>query len=150
SLLYHLIFFVIYLYITALWHLAFVVSVLEPNVWGLSAIKRSNQLLRQKKSTAFRLAGYYLAAAGISKPIVYGILVFHNAASGKVSLFGYEFVASHNHGMLKVLLVVCAVLLTGVNLSGLLVQNMFYYVCKSHHHQVIDKEALHNYLELRQ
>lgn len=55
-ILYDIIFYVIYLYITALWHLAFVVSVLEHNVWGLSAIKRSNQLLRQKKYTAFRVA----------------------------------------------------------------------------------------------
>ncbi|EFH46216.1 hypothetical protein ARALYDRAFT_329571 [Arabidopsis lyrata subsp. lyrata] len=33
-----------------------------------------------------------------------------------------------------------------VNLIGLLVQSVFYYVCKSFHHQEIDKSALHDHL----
>lgn len=33
-----------------------------------------------------------------------------------------------------------------VNLVGLLVQSVFYYVCKSFHHQEIDKNALHDHL----
>lgn len=33
-----------------------------------------------------------------------------------------------------------------VNLVGLLVQSVFYYVCKSYHHQGIDKTALHDHL----
>ena len=34
-----------------------------------------------------------------------------------------------------------------VNLIGLLVQSMLYYVCKSYHHQSIDKSALSDHLE---
>ena len=37
-------------------------------------------------------------------------------------------------------------LLVIVNLVGLLVQSVFYYVCKSYHHQGIDKSALHDHL----
>ena len=33
-----------------------------------------------------------------------------------------------------------------VNLVGLLVQSVFYYMCKSYHHQGIDKIALHDHL----
>lgn len=33
-----------------------------------------------------------------------------------------------------------------VNLVGLLVQSVFYYVCKSYHHQPIDKTALYEHL----
>lgn len=37
-------------------------------------------------------------------------------------------------------------LLLLVNLVGLLVQSVFYYVCKSYHHQEIDKSALQDHL----
>ncbi|KAF5733569.1 hypothetical protein HS088_TW16G00009 [Tripterygium wilfordii] len=37
-------------------------------------------------------------------------------------------------------------LLVIVNLVGLLVQSVFYYVCKSYHHQGIDKSVLHDHL----
>ncbi|KAK4386405.1 hypothetical protein Sango_2511100 [Sesamum angolense] len=37
-------------------------------------------------------------------------------------------------------------LLVIVNLVGLLVQSVFYYVCKSYHHQGIDKSALYDHL----
>lgn len=37
-------------------------------------------------------------------------------------------------------------LLVLVNLVGLLVQSVFYYVCKSYHHQEIDKSALQDHL----
>lgn len=33
-----------------------------------------------------------------------------------------------------------------VNLVGLLVQSVFYYVCKGFHHQMIDKSALYDHL----
>ncbi|KAJ6417815.1 hypothetical protein OIU84_001239 [Salix udensis] len=81
---------VVHVYITALWHLASVVSVLEP-VYGLVAMKKSYELLKGKIRVAV------------------GALVI-------------------------------------VNLVGLLVQSVLYYVCKSYHHQGIDKTALHEHL----
>ncbi|KAK1356247.1 hypothetical protein POM88_049503 [Heracleum sosnowskyi] len=33
-----------------------------------------------------------------------------------------------------------------VNLIGLLVQSVFYYVCKSYHHEGVDKSALYDHL----
>lgn len=37
-------------------------------------------------------------------------------------------------------------MLVVVNLIGLLVQSVFYYVCKSYHHQGIDKRVLYDHL----
>ncbi|KAI3838335.1 hypothetical protein MKX03_005463 [Papaver bracteatum] len=126
-------FFVVYAYITALWHLAFVVSVLEPGVWGFSAITKSKQLLRQKFCAAYGLEILYLVAVWIVESIVYEYVLFHD--------YGL-------HILIKVLLVlVCVILLVLVNFIGLLSQNVFYYACKSHHNEVIDKQALHNHLE---
>ncbi|KAI3954423.1 hypothetical protein MKW92_039890, partial [Papaver armeniacum] len=33
-----------------------------------------------------------------------------------------------------------------VNLTGLLVQSVFYYACKSHHNEVVDKKLLYDHL----
>ncbi|KAI3959655.1 hypothetical protein MKW92_012240, partial [Papaver armeniacum] len=130
---YNIVFFVVHAYIAALWHLAFVVSVLEPGLWGFLAITKSKQLLRQKFYAAYGLETLYLVAVWIVEFIVYEYVFFHD--------YGL-------HIMIKVLLVlICVILLVLVNFIGLLSQNVFYYACKSHHNEVIDKEALHNHLE---
>ncbi|CAJ2677879.1 unnamed protein product [Trifolium pratense] len=90
-----LLFLVAHVYITALWHLASVVSVLEP-IYGFAAMKKSYELLK-----------------GRVRIVIGGFLV----------------------GVLVI-----------VNLVGLLAQSVFYYVCKSYHHQGIDKSALHDHL----
>lgn len=124
-------FLVVHVYITALWHLASVVSVLEP-VYGFAAMKKSYELMKGKTGTAFVLVFGYLTTCGVIGG-VFGTVVVHGG-----SYYGV-FVRIVVGGFLVGLLVI-------VNLVGLLLQSVFYYVCKSYHHQGIDKNALHDHL----
>ncbi|KAG6641473.1 hypothetical protein I3843_09G075000 [Carya illinoinensis] len=126
-----LLFLVAHVYITALWHLASVVSVLE-TVHGFAAMKKSYELLKGKTFYASVLVFIYLAIC----------LVIGGVFSSVVVHGGYKygvFVRIVVGGFLVGMLVI-------VNLVGLLVQSVFYYVCKSYHHQGIDKTALHDHL----
>ncbi|CAI9090582.1 OLC1v1025386C1 [Oldenlandia corymbosa var. corymbosa] len=123
-------FLVVHVYISALWHLASVVSVLEP-VYGLAAMKKSYELLKGRTQMAFGLVFGYLAICGVISGL-FSTIVVHGGDYGVLSriLVG---------GFLVGVLVI-------VNLVGLLVQSVFYYVCKSFHHQGIDKGALYDHL----
>ncbi|KAJ4912712.1 Uncharacterized protein Rs2_07333 [Raphanus sativus] len=124
-------FLVVHVYMTALWHLASVVSVLEP-VYGFAAMKKSYELLKGKTYMACAMVFIYLALCGV----VSGVF-------GKVVVRGGE-----DHGVFT--RIVAGGFLVGVlvvvNLIGLLVQSVFYYVCKSFHHQEIDKSLLLDHL----
>lgn len=124
-------FLVVHVYITALWHLASVVSVLEP-VYGFAAMKKSYELLKGRTRMAAALVFVYLLICGLING-VFGSVVVHG---------GYE------HGVLARIIVggFLVGLLVIVNLVGLMVQSVFYYVCKSYHHQGIDKSALYDHL----
>ncbi|KAL5574701.1 hypothetical protein UlMin_016400 [Ulmus minor] len=126
-----LLFLVVHIYITALWHLASVVSVLEP-VYGFAAMKKSYELLKGKTRVASILVFVYLAICMVIGG-VFGVVVVHGGERYGV------FVRIVFGGFLVGVLVI-------VNLIGLLVQSVFYYVCKSYHHQGIDKSALHDHL----
>ncbi|KAL5977486.1 hypothetical protein ACLOJK_021833 [Asimina triloba] len=124
-------FIVAHVYITAIWHLASVISVLEP-VYGFAALRKSRELLRGKTRDAAALVfGYLLLCAIISS--VFSSVVVHGGG---------------DYGIMAKVVVggVCVGLLVVVNLVGLLVQSVFYYVCKSFHHQGIDKSALYDHL----
>ncbi|KAH7838373.1 hypothetical protein Vadar_025581 [Vaccinium darrowii] len=124
-------FLVVHVYITALWHLASVVSVLEP-VYGFAAMKKSYELLKGRTRMAVALVFVYLLICGLINGI-FGSVVVHG---------GYEYGVLARiifGGFLVGLLVI-------VNLVGLMVQSVFYYVCKSYHHQGIDKSALYDHL----
>lgn len=128
-----MLFFFIHVKITALWHLASVVSVLE-TIYGWEAMKKSKDLLKGKTKIAMLF--------------VFGYLMVCSAVGG---LFRLVVVHQWRIGGLRVLVsVLVSVVLVGVlvivNLVGLLVQTVFYYVCKSHHHQSIDKKALSDHL----
>ncbi|KAF8102929.1 hypothetical protein N665_0190s0046 [Sinapis alba] len=124
-------FLVVHVYMTALWHLASVVSVLEP-VYGFAAMKKSYELLKGKTFMACAMVFVYLALCGV----ISGVF-------GKVVVRGGE-----DHGVFTRIVVggFLVGVLVVVNLVGLLVQSVFYYVCKSFHHQEIDKSALHDHL----
>lgn len=126
-----LLFLVVHVYISALWHLASVVSVLEP-VYGFAAMKKSYELLKGRTRMAFWIVFGYLAICGVINGI-FGIIVVHGGDS---------------YGVLPRILVggFLVGVLVIVNLVGLLVQSVFYYVCKSYHHQGIDKSALYDHL----
>ncbi|CAH8345372.1 unnamed protein product [Eruca vesicaria subsp. sativa] len=131
SVVIKVLFLVVHVYMTALWHLASVVSVLEP-VKGFAAMKKSYELLRGKTIVACSMVFIYLALCAV----VYGVF-------GEVVVRGGE-----DHGVLARIVaggfLVCV--LAVVNLVGFLVQSVFYYVCKSFHRQGIDKSALNDHL----
>ncbi|XP_042498811.1 uncharacterized protein LOC122077092 [Macadamia integrifolia] len=122
---------VVHVYITALWHLASVVSVLEP-VYGIAAMRKSKDLLKGKTRMAAVLVFGYLSICGAIGGVFVSFVVHGGQNSG-------VFVRIVVGGVLVGVLVI-------VNLIGLLVQSVFYYVCKSHHHQGIDKSALCDHL----
>ncbi|XVF68374.1 hypothetical protein PTKIN_Ptkin10aG0200400 [Pterospermum kingtungense] len=121
----------VHVYITALWHLASVVSVLEP-IYGLAAMKKSYELLKGRVKMAVILVFGYLAICALIGG-TFGSVVVHGG--DKYGVLGRIVVGGFLVGVLVI-----------VNLVGLLVQSVFYYVCKSYHHQGIDKSALHDYL----
>lgn len=126
-----LLFLVVHVFITALWHLASVVSVLEP-IYGFAAMKKSYELLKGKTRVAAVLVFVYLATCMVIGGI-FGAVVVHGG--DKYGVFTRIVVGGFLVGVLVI-----------VNLVGLLVQSVFYYVCKSYHHQGIDKIALHDHL----
>lgn len=125
-----ILFLVVHVYITALWHLASVVSVLEP-VFGFAAMKKSYELLKGRTRMVVVLVFGYLAICGVING-VFGAVVVHGEGYG-------IFVRIMVGGFLVGVMVI-------VNLVGLMVQSVFYYVCKSYHHQGIDKSALYDHL----
>ncbi|KAG2320592.1 hypothetical protein Bca52824_013805 [Brassica carinata] len=112
-------YFGVHVYFTALWHLGSVISVLEP-------------LLKGKTKMAMGLVFVYLLLCALIGG-TFGSVVVHGG--GKFGTLTRTFVG----GLLVGVLVI-------VNLVGLLVQSVFYYVCKSYHHQTIDKTALYDHL----
>ncbi|KAF2302739.1 hypothetical protein GH714_001935 [Hevea brasiliensis] len=68
-------FLVVHVYITALWHLASVVSVLEP-IYGIAAMKKSYELLKGRARMAAVLVFGYLAICGVIGGI-FGSVVVH-------------------------------------------------------------------------
>lgn len=123
-------FLVVHVYLSALWHLASVITVLEP-IQGLAAFKKSYELLKGKIRMASVLILGYL--------VIFGV-VSSGFGSIVVDGEGYSvFVRIAVGGILIGVLVV-------VILVGLLVQSLFYYVCKSYHNERIDKSALYNHL----
>lgn len=125
------VFLAVHVYISALWHVASVISVLEDK-YGIRAIQKSRDLITGKRIVAFVLIFFYFGmCAGIGG--LFREKVVHVGAGGIGSrvVFGVLLVG----------------LLVYVNLIGLLVQSVLYYVCKSYHHQSIDKSALSDHLE---
>ncbi|KAI3945321.1 hypothetical protein MKW92_043895 [Papaver armeniacum] len=124
-----IIYFLVCLYVTALWHLASVISVVEPNVYGLAAMKKSKQLLRGRTGIAVLLVNFYLSDTWlVEKAFGYGMQ------------FPVHFAVKLFLGLL------CLFMLVAVHLTGLLVQSVFYFACKAHHNQVVDKKVLYDHL----
>lgn len=123
------VFLAVHVYISALWHLGSVISVLEDQ-YGLGAFRKSGDLIKGKRIIAFVLVFLYFFICGAING-VFSSTVVHGAGALSRIFWGIFLVGS----------------LVVVNLMGLLVQSVFYYVCKSYHHQSIDKSALSDHLE---
>lgn len=117
-------------YIIAFWNLANVISALEPNVHGLSAMKRSKQLLQGKTLVSIFLVLVYLLATSVILFIAGLIMVTNIHIIVRILLFAF-----------------CVIIMAGVNFVALIGQSILYYACKSYHNQVIAKEVLYAHLD---
>ncbi|CAN1125209.1 hypothetical protein LINPERPRIM_LOCUS31545, partial [Linum perenne] len=68
------VFLAVHVYITALWHLASVVSVLEP-IYGFAAMKKSYELLKGKTGAAFVMVFVYLTICWVIDGVFGSVVV---------------------------------------------------------------------------
>ncbi|KAF7031165.1 hypothetical protein CFC21_042536 [Triticum aestivum] len=129
-------FLAIHVYISALWHLASVISVLEP-LCGLAAMSKSKQLLQGRTRTAAVLVFSYFAICGLITGMFRSAVVKARGEEGSLDM---SLAGRIGVGALLVSVLVC------VNLLGLLAQSVFYYACKAYHNQEIDRTALYEHL----
>ncbi|XP_040997131.1 uncharacterized protein LOC121243131 [Juglans microcarpa x Juglans regia] len=117
-------------YLSIVWQLANVVTVLE-DTWGFHALRKSRALLKGKMWVAtFIVLLLGLCQFGIQ--ISFQMLVVHCGSLGAASRFAYG--------------IICLVLLFMLLLLGFVLRTVIYFVCKSYHHENIDKSALSDHL----
>ncbi|KAB1210557.1 hypothetical protein CJ030_MR6G010853 [Morella rubra] len=118
-------------YITIVWDLASVVSVLE-EVYGIKSMMKSRALIKGKMGVAVAfLILLSICIAGIE--FVFEAFVVND-----------EFLSL---GIRIVVGILCCLLLFMLVLFGLVVQTVIYFVCKSYHHESIDRPSLTAHLE---
>ncbi|XVF39168.1 hypothetical protein PTKIN_Ptkin01aG0013700 [Pterospermum kingtungense] len=121
-----------FLYLFIIWHLANVVSVLE-ETYGFKAMVKSQNLIKGKLWVAtviFLILGF---VSWITR-IEFQRLVVHGSSFHMADRVVYAIVYFLLHSMLV--------------LFGLVIQTVIYFVCKSYHHENIDKSALSDHLEV--
>ncbi|KAK9292094.1 hypothetical protein L1049_020050 [Liquidambar formosana] len=128
--------FIIYMmglvYISIVWHLASVVTVLEDSC-GIKAMVKSKALIKGKMGVAVVIF-LLLMLCSIGIQVVFQLfVVFGLAPSTGMRIF---------YG------IGCLLLLIGLILFGLTIQTVVYFVCKSYHHENIDKSSLADHLEV--
>ncbi|KAF3439394.1 hypothetical protein FNV43_RR17671 [Rhamnella rubrinervis] len=129
------VFVVVYLvgfvYMTLVWQLANVVSVLE-DVRGFKAMKKSKELLKGNMWVAI-IAPFMLGIISLVVRSSFEKLVMNGWYIGTVDRFGYG--------------IVCSMLLIVLSLFGLVMETVLYFVCKSYHNENVDKLALSGHLD---
>ncbi|XP_030474836.1 uncharacterized protein LOC115692198 [Syzygium oleosum] len=121
-----------FVYITLVWQLAGVVSVLEED-YGVKAMIKSKCLIKGKMGVSM-LIFVPLNISGYLIQFAFERLVVHGRSTETVGRFGYG--------------ALCFLLLSMLMLLGHVVQTVIYFVCKSYHHESIDKSALSDHLEV--
>ncbi|MCL7048521.1 hypothetical protein MKW94_025671 [Papaver nudicaule] len=92
-------------------------------------MKKSKQLLQGRTKIALILAILYLGTIWIAEKMC------------KLPMqFDAPFIVRLLWGLLGIFMLVA------VNLTGLLVQSVFFFACKSHHNQVVDQNVLYDHL----
>ncbi|XP_028793348.1 uncharacterized protein LOC114749048 [Neltuma alba] len=115
-----------FVYVTIIWHLASVISVLEDS-HGRQAMTKGNELMKGKKGTSIVVSCVILLCflgiqLGFEIFVVIGLRVGREVRIGVAIL-----------GLICLLMVI---------LLGLVVQTVLYFVCKSYHHEHVDKSSL--------
>ncbi|PKI35078.1 hypothetical protein CRG98_044533 [Punica granatum] len=112
--------------------LASVVSVLKEE-YGFRAMAKSNDLIKGKIGlliVTFLMLTFLLGFV----QVLFKKLVVHGDSFGILAKVGFG--------------IICLTLLSGLFLFGLTIQTVVYFVCKSYHHENIDKSALSDHLEV--
>ncbi|KAJ6730573.1 PROTEIN putative-RELATED [Salix viminalis] len=120
-----------FVYLTIIWQLASVVSVLE-EVCGFKAMTKSRALIKGKMWTAI-IIFFNLAIISAVVHIAFQNLAVHGVS---MNMAGRVFLG-----------VICSALFLGLCLFGFVTQTVIYFVCKSNHHENIEKSALSDHLE---
>ncbi|KAG5250769.1 polyadenylate-binding protein B-binding protein [Salix suchowensis] len=118
-------------YLTIIWLLASAVSVLE-EVCGFKAMTKSRALIKGKMWTAIIMFFNMSITSGVVT-IAFQNLVVHGVS---MNMAGRVFLG-----------VICSALFLGLFLFGSVTQTVIYFVCKSNHHENIEKSALSDHLE---
>ncbi|KAG8046299.1 hypothetical protein GUJ93_ZPchr0008g14049 [Zizania palustris] len=121
-------------YLSVVWHLASVVSVLE-DYKGFEAMRKSNALIQGKLWTASAIF-FVLNLVFIVVEVAFRAWVVRGASHGLGA--GARLLVG-----LAMLAALCTVLML-----ALVVQTVVYLVCKSYHHESIDKSNLSDHLEV--
>ncbi|KAF8011855.1 hypothetical protein BT93_I0094 [Corymbia citriodora subsp. variegata] len=123
---------IVFVYITMIWQLASVISVLE-DVYGRKAMEKSKRLIEGKM--------------GMSVGCFLGVLMWFAQVQASFECFVVLDLVDGIGTKIGVGLI-CLLLLLTVVLFGLVVQTVIYFVCKSYHHENIDKSSLSDHLEV--
>ncbi|PON60846.1 polyadenylate-binding protein 1-B-binding protein [Parasponia andersonii] len=121
-----------FIYLGLVWQLASVVSVLE-DARGIQAMNKSKALMKGKMWTAIFIFGILTVLSFVIQ-FAFQKLVVHGWSFGELDRICY--------GILSLLVFV------KLMLFGLVIQTILYFVCKSFHHENIDKSALSDHLEV--
>ncbi|XVE95604.1 hypothetical protein REPUB_Repub02eG0113000 [Reevesia pubescens] len=127
-----ILYFVGFLYLTIIWHLASVVSVLE-EAYGFQAMVKSKNLINGKLWVAIVIF-LKLNIILLIIQIAFQRLVVHGSTLGMANRVFFA--------------IICFLLLSMLFLFGLVIQTVIYFVCKSYQHENIDKSALSDHLEV--
>ncbi|XP_073120955.1 uncharacterized protein [Henckelia pumila] len=123
-----------FVYMSIIWHLASVVSVLE-DLHGFKAMLKSKDLIKGKMIVATVIFFMLNLSLGMIYWFFRACVVF------AIGWRGSETLRIIGYGAL------CLLLLFKLILFGLVLQTIIYFVCKSYHHENIDKSALSDHLE---
>ncbi|KAK9944130.1 hypothetical protein M0R45_009712 [Rubus argutus] len=121
-----------FVYMTIIWQLASVVSVLE-EVRGIKAMVKSKKLLKGNMWVA-TIIFVILIVFSVVLQYSFQILVVLERTFGTVGRLAYG--------------ILCLLLLLMLILFALVIHTVLYFVCKSYHHENIDKSALSDHLEV--
>ncbi|XP_010999841.1 PREDICTED: uncharacterized protein LOC105107569 [Populus euphratica] len=119
-------------YMSIIWQLASVVSVLE-EASGFKAMMKSRELIKGKMWVAI-IIFFKLNLSSVALHILFEKKVVHGSSLGILNRASF--------GILSLLVLLV------LYLFGLVIQTVIYFVCKSYHHENIDKSALSDHLEV--
>ncbi|KAI9113133.1 hypothetical protein K1719_015658 [Acacia pycnantha] len=126
-----ILFFAGFVYLTIIWQIASVVTVLEES-YGIQAMMKSRELIKGKMGMAIVIF-LMLNVTFILIQVLFKVVVVQGWSLGSLDRTAYA--------------ILCFSLLSVFFLFGIVIQTVLYFVCKSYHHENIDKSALSDHLE---